>query len=280
MEAQKFLTNRAKEYPLHICVDLASSPNALTRLTGSMQPVGARCLFEDAGAANASAVAPWLVPCEQNDIKHLLTKSISLARDAPSVLWLFGPLSTDELCRRMTRRTEVSFADGSELLLRFFDPRIAAELQTVLEAKQQEEFFGLANSWCYLNRNFEICEIECGAVPSHDTFSQPLVLTDTQEHALVLASEAGQVLNETLQRWAQPLMTRAPQARFELAKEVCQLAAELKLSGLADRVLLLMYLSEQADGFVQSTQWKAVAAKLSAGTLSMTRLLEAEETEP
>jgi Domain of unknown function (DUF4123) len=278
MDTLKFLTAKAKQHPLHMCVDLASSPIALMRLTGSTQPSGAKSLFEDVGTTDASTVSPWLVPCAEHEIKYMLTKSISLARDTPSVLWLFGPLSTEELFRRMVSRTEVAFADGTELLLRFFDPRIVAELQAVLDDKQQEDFFGLANSWCYLNRNFELCEIECGAVPDRDAFSQPLVLTDTQESGLVLASEAGQVLNETLQRWAQPLMTRAPQARFELAKVVCRLAEEFKLDGLADKVLLLMYLAEQADGFVQSTQWKTTAAKLSAGTLSMTRLLETEET--
>jgi hypothetical protein len=278
MDVLKLLTTRAKQYPLHICVDLASSPNALMRLTGSTNPRGAKSLFEDAGTTDASTVSPWLVSCAEHEIKHLLTKSISLARDTPSVLWLFGPLSTDELFRRMVHRTEVVFEDGTELLLRFFDPRIVTELQAVLDDKQHEDFFGLANSWCYLNRNFELCEIESGAVPAHDAFSPPLVLTDLQEAALVLASEAGQVLNETLQRWAQPLMTRAPEARFELAKLVCRLAEELKLGGLAEKVLLLMYLAEQADGFVHSTHWKTTASKLSAGTLSMTRLLEAEET--
>jgi hypothetical protein len=267
------LKQHAEHVPLHICVDLASAPDGLKRVTGVKQPQGARSLFENALTTDADKVAPWLVPCPTAVSSAWLSRSLLLAQDTPAVTWIFGSLSTAEIQERMTRRLDVELSDGSEFMLRYFDPRVLSELDEVLVDHQRAHFFSFAERWCYLNRDAELCEISVTTTQASEFFVSPFRPDQSVEAALALATEAGQVLAETLKRWPDDLLRRTPQARFDLAKASCQEAVLGNADNLADKVLLLMHAADQADGYLKTPTWLAHRNQIVVGTLQISSLI-------
>jgi hypothetical protein len=202
---------------------------------------------------------------------------LHLAKDAPAVIWLFGQLSLDSLLERMMRRLDVNLSDGTELLLRYFDPRIVAELDQACDDEERQSFFGMCDRWCYLDRNGNLREIRASPRGALDTYSSPLVLTERIESALMLATEAGQVLAETLHRWPVDLQRLLPLSRFDLAKACCTEGDAMKLPSLADKVLLMMHVAEQGCDYLKSPVWAVRRQELVAGRLTLKGLLQMDE---
>jgi hypothetical protein len=277
------LLNHAAHSPLHLCVDLARAPDGLRRITGSsghQPPEHARNLFDTALTTDADAVSPWLLPCPDAKRQIWLSRSLALAREQPAVLWLFGSLPTVELLQRMSRRLDVTLNDGTELLLRYFDPRILQELDQALSPDPHSEFFGLCERWCYLNRDGQLCELVPQTVAAVDAIHSPWRLHEQTEQALTLATEAGQVLADTLQRWPDGLQRRLPQAQFDLAKDCCAEADALQLNTLDDKMLLLALASQQKGDYLATPAWADAKQAIAQGTTKLAALLTTQGTLP
>lgn len=270
----------AQSAMLHICVDLASAPDGIRRITGERDSHGAQCLLGDARTTNASGVSPWILACPSDRINRWLPRSVALAREFPAVTWLFGPLPTGELVSRMKRRADVQFADGSELILRFFDPRILFELNAMFSKKTHLSFFSLTERWCALDRDGSMFEVTSEVHLDGDSLKAPVALNEVEERALLLASEAGQVLAETLKRWPGDLLNAKPQARFELAKVCCSEAESMGFDNLADKVLFLMHVAAQPPGYLQTPEWFELRELLRGGQRTLISLFEESETTP
>lgn len=281
MNALDQLMQHARTTQLHICVDLASAPDGLKRVTGAHHPDGARSLFENALTTDADKVAPWLVPCPASKVSGWLSKSLMLARDTPSVTWIFSSRSTADLHEKLSRRLDIALSDGTDFMLRYFDPRVLSELDSVFESEERIKFFSFFERWCYLNRDAKLCEISESEseFAQLDPFVSPLRIGQKTEAALLLATEAGQVLVETLKRWPDELLRRTPESRFALAKESCLQATLANSDNLADKVLLLMHAADQADGFFNMPAWLAQSKKISTGELALSSLIDVSSTE-
>lgn len=276
MEDLATLTAWAQEHPLHICVDLASAPDGVRQITANKQPAGALNLFENAGTTDAGSVAPWLLPVEPALIGKWLPRSYQLALNVPAVTWIFGDLPTPMLANRLVQRLDVELGDGTPLMLRYFDPRILTVLHACLRSERADHFFSIGRRWAYLDRNAALQSIVGDTSPVADPLMTPLVLSNEEEQALVLASEAGQCLNETLKRWPDDLLKRLPQARFDLAKEACLKCDSVGLTSLADKVLMLMLAAGEDDAYFSSTKWTAVEPTLRSKQTTLQQLLESE----
>jgi hypothetical protein len=275
METLQQLAKWAKLHPLYLCIDLASAQDGLLRVTGTRTPVGAVNLFQDANTTDADKVAPWLICVPANLTEKWLKRSCQLAAETPSVTWIFSDLNIEDLSARLMRRFDVQLNDGTELLLRYFDPRILSELQTCMKPETAVEFFKFAKYWAYLNRDAELAQIENDQHTEDDNFVAPHILHSDEEHALLLASEAAQTLNETLSRWPDDLNQLKPQARFNLAKTCCLQCDALGLDNLADKVLLLMLAAGEKLNYFESPAWMTHTKALQDKSVTLKQLLEA-----
>ncbi len=278
MESLQQLIAWAKLHQPYICVDLASAPDGLLRITGKRNYEDGINLFQDANTTDAAKVAPWLIPIPTDLTEKWLTRSYKLATETPSVTWIFSDLSVNVLTTRLMRRFDVDLNDGTELLLRFFDPRILAELHTNLKPDSAINFFSIGKYWAYLNRNSELACIKYDHHTDDEKFITPYILHIEEEHALLLASEAAQTLNETLSRWPDDLNKLKPQAKFNLAKECCTHCDALDLDSLAEKVLLLMLAAGQKPEFFKSSIWQSHRAALQNKSVTLKELLEATLT--
>jgi hypothetical protein len=271
-EALRQLVAWSSSHGLHISVDLASAPTGCQRVAGQSRPKNAVNLFDDVQADDAQAVAPHLLPVEQQDVSRWLARSVELAQEQPAVTWIFGALPTHELALRLKRRLDVEFTDSQSLMLRFFDPRILAELKTCLVAESAAQFFAVGSIWAYLDRDGQLQHVVCEPDFEHDPITPPLVLNQAEQDALLLASEAGQVMAETMQRWPDDLARLSPLARFTLSKAACKQAEDLGRTGLSDKVLLLMHAAGHGERFFESSAWEQHQKSLQEGQTTLAQL--------
>jgi hypothetical protein len=271
-EALRQLVAWSSSHGLHICVDLASAPDGCKRIAGQAFPSNAVNLFDDVQADDAQAVAPHLLPVDGRDAGRWLARSLELAREQPAVTWIFGALPTHDLTQRLKRRLDVEFTDSQSLMLRFFDPRILAELKACLLGESAAQFFAVGSIWAYLDRDGQLQHIVCGPENEHDPIMPPLALNQAEQDALLLASEAGQVMAETMQRWPDDLARLSPLARFALSKAACKQAEDLGRTGLSDKVLLLMHAAGQGERFFESSAWTQHQMSLQKGQTTLAQL--------
>jgi len=153
-------------------------------------------LFDDTRESAALEAAPILVPVGRAEAPltgRLLDWLATHGACASAVTLLDSPLPTADLRRRLVARLDVTLSENMVMMLRFFDPRILAQLRITLTAAQSAAFFSVASHWWYLDRAGMLIEFDADFSPA-DAACIPLVLHQKQEFALVDASEADHVL--------------------------------------------------------------------------------------
>lgn len=153
-------------------------------------------LFDDTRESDALAVAPILVFLggRKGQAQGMFLDWIAQhGAYASAVTLLESPSEIENLQHRLVSRLDIKLSEDMDAILRFFDPRILAQLRTTLTPEQSLAFFNVAMRWWYVDR--------AGALVGFDTQYElkdgaaiPLVLSQEQEFALVDASEVDQVL--------------------------------------------------------------------------------------
>jgi len=168
-------------------------------------------LFDDTRESAALKAAPILVLLGRQGAPlapHFLHWLAEHALYASAVTMLDSPLPIDVLRRRLVARLDVTLSENMDMMLRFFDPRILAQLRITLTAEQSAAFFSVASTWWYLDRAGVVTGFDTAFAPV-DAACIPLVFHQKQECALIDASEADQVL-ALLNREIPNLMARIP----------------------------------------------------------------------
>ena len=103
-------------------------------------------LFSGTSDAALSHAGPWLI-----DAGRMNSASIAelgeLEREAPALIWLITSHELDDLARLLQLRLNIQIPDGRVALLRFWDPRVLANLAQTLDTNQREDFFGPVYEW-------------------------------------------------------------------------------------------------------------------------------------
>lgn len=194
-------------------------------------------------------------------------------RYSSSILFLYSPLNTSELARRLAARLDVSLPDGVEMLLRFFDGRVFEELMKVLQAEQKTCFLNPARAWWFVDRvgSLQLCDSQFSEADSQQVL---LVLTAAQEAALIDASEIDQVAM---------LLSAVMPFEFESMHEVDRVAflanniAAARSYNIISTNDLTMYcamaLTHGVD-FHNDSSWASRFLKIRAGRLTMDEAMQ------
>jgi hypothetical protein len=204
------------EAQLYFLLDHAGLPGLLRKLDSCrMQWIS---LFEGTRESAALSAAPILVFAgrQGTPLPRLFLEWIGQhGAYASAVTLLDSPLAIDVLHRRLVARLDIRLSENMSMMLRFFDPRVLAQLRTTLMAEQASAFFSVASHWWYIDRAGVLVDFD-SVVMSIDASCIPLVLSQKQEFALVDASEADQVLAQ-LHRIVPNLMGGIPLSeRYEV----------------------------------------------------------------
>lgn len=112
--------------------------------------IGQAALFAGTPDAALAHAGPWLIDTEQVD-ESLVAALAQIEQDVPSVTWLIAPQDLDGLAQLLQLKLDVRLPDGRSALLRFWDPRVLANLAQTLDGEQREEFFGHIHEWHLLH---------------------------------------------------------------------------------------------------------------------------------
>ncbi|MEQ6352784.1 DUF4123 domain-containing protein [Ralstonia pseudosolanacearum] len=114
---------------------------------------GFASLFHGTPDSALAHAGPWLfdVDAAGNGVTADMAR---LEREAPSVTWLISGTDLHGLAQLLRLQLDARLPDGRIALVRFWDPRVLADLVNVLSPNQRETFFAHIHEW-HLLRNGE-----------------------------------------------------------------------------------------------------------------------------
>jgi hypothetical protein len=107
-----------------------------------------RALFEETENAALAHAGPWL-----HDLCADATRAhdwAALEREAPCVSWLITAMDLQGLSQVLRLKLDSALPDGRRALLRFYDPRVLANLFNTFGDEQRASFFELIEEWHFL----------------------------------------------------------------------------------------------------------------------------------
>ena len=114
---------------------------------------GFTSLFHGTPDSALAHAGPWLFDVDVAG-QSVTADMARLEREAPSVTWLISETDLHGLAQLLQLQLDARLPDGRIALVRFWDPRVLAELATVLNPDQRENFFAHIHEW-HLLRNGE-----------------------------------------------------------------------------------------------------------------------------
>ena len=114
---------------------------------------GFASLFHGTPDSPLAHAGPWLFDVEAAG-DGVTADMARLERELPSVTWLVSELDLHGLMQLLQLQLDARLPDGRVALVRFWDPRVLAELVNVLTPEQRETFFAHIHEW-HLLRNGE-----------------------------------------------------------------------------------------------------------------------------
>lgn len=237
------VSNRRDAHPdthLYLLLDHAGLP----KLMGMLKQCAMQwcSLFDETRESAALAVAPILVVVgspRERLTGIFLEWIVQHGAYASAVTLLDSPIEIADLRRRLVARLDITLTEDMAAVLRFFDPRILAQLRTTLTPEQALAFFSVASRWWYIDRAGVLMTFDA-QFTADDGAGIPLVLDQSQEFALVDASEVDQVLSMLNEEVPNLMRDMAPPERYSFVVEQISLA---KREGLESLIELVIYVA-------------------------------------
>jgi hypothetical protein len=110
---------------------------------------GWHALFDGTVDAQLAHAGPWLIDIAQvgSGVAEELNE---LEREIPAMSWLIAMQDARGLAQLLRLNLDTRMAGGEVALLRFWDPRVLADLVDVFTPQQLEQFIGPIHEWHFL----------------------------------------------------------------------------------------------------------------------------------
>jgi len=256
-------------------IDHSGVPGLVKHLTSTRQTWVS--LFQGSNVENAISVAPILVALDINAASKAANQTLNWISEhctySSSLLLLASPLGIEALAHRLAARMDARLPDSLNVILRYFDTRVFAELMDVLDDSQKKGFLNPASQWWYVDR-FGMLQTVTAAFAEQDTFVSPLTLNTAQQNAMIDASEPDQIA-ELLQDSVPTEYDELPyQDRFDFIKRHAQAAEDFGITTTHEKsfycALALMY----GEDFASQTAWRNGLDEIRSGALTLQKLTQ------
>lgn len=108
-----------------------------------------RALFAGTEDEPLAHAGPWIIA--PSGAKRYGEEIVELEEILPSVLWLIVDTDMETLATRLQSNLNRQLPDSSEVLLRFWDPRVFRSLIKSLDPSSRSSFFGHVTEWHFLH---------------------------------------------------------------------------------------------------------------------------------
>lgn len=113
--------------------------------------VGMCALFDGTTDADLAFAGPWLIDVEKIG-GDLVDQLVALERSAHAVTWVIALQDIQGLAQILRLHLDIALPDGRTALLRFWDPRVLADLAEILDPNQRQALFGNIYEWHLINQ--------------------------------------------------------------------------------------------------------------------------------
>lgn len=254
----------------HLLVDAAAFLGMVTRLPLATDRPATDLLTAQLVSDWRDCASPLLITLPPGACHHsTLSAWSSFAgtwRYANALTYLESAMDPDGLVTSLSRRLDVQLPDGFNALLRYFDNRVLAVLQQVLEPEQHQGLLQPATRWLYADRSGTACEIAVEdwlTDEAEDNFS--LTLTNAQEGSLLEAAEVDAVIDQLLVQSHPTLLAMRPDQQHRVVSLALQQAAKYALSGNPDQVAYCNLALTYGAGFESQEPWQSLLACVGSG---------------
>ena len=268
IDLKKFRKVATDAYPanhLYCLVDHAGMPGLHSQLMRARVPWSN--LFAGSQEQAALQVAPLLFLIDDECMKEhsrLLSWVAQHGTYTSCMLLLSSPLSLNELGHRLARRVHFRISEQTDVLLRFFDPRVFEALASELAPPQRKAFLGVADCWWYINRSGDLRQQLAGYDPD-DAFNTPMLLSAQQEFALVEASEVDQVAAQVQATVPDVYIRMGAPQRVSFLRRQMAAANAAGVSGTHDVALYCGLALLYGEDFALEPSWQETFTKVHGG---------------
>lgn len=258
------------ELRLYALIDHGGVPGLVKTLAGTGQAWVS--LFKDSNEENALSVAPILVtlniPAATENDNQLLDWICERSTYSSSLLLLASSLTMNELAHRLIARLDAKLPDNVNVMLRYFDTRVFAELMSVLDELQKTEFLNPASQWWYVDRRGALQTV-AAVFALQDTFVAPLRLNLIQQNSMIGASEPDQIA-ELLKDTVPNEYDELPyQDRYDFIKRHAQTAEGFGVKATYEKSFYCALALIYGEDFAAQPAWRTGLDEIRAGALTL-----------
>lgn len=258
---------------LYTLVDAAAAPEQADELVHFLKRVGAVNLFGTAREANHEQYVAWMVPPvrDPDARRYVLETFYTQSWRAPFVTWLQSTLPPHELGMRLQNRLKASVM-GSEMLLRYYDPRVLPGLMKVMYGRQRTPWQALGTQWLYFDLSHRLQTIELPGATGYDPHSYTLAFDDTQADALMDMSELGQLISHCCDNYPDTFGKLSLQDRHDTANAARQIAQKTGFHVFDDYVRVTRLMTALGETSQLPVNWAAHLKRIHDGEMTWQQL--------
>ncbi|WP_165973894.1 DUF4123 domain-containing protein [Paucimonas lemoignei] len=149
--------------------------------------------------------------------------------------FLLSPLSRQELAHHLHHHLDVILEDGSEMLMRFYDPRVLASWYQILPTSQRQDLGLGITAWGYFDHQQQVCwlpiEKKRNEFPEK---AYPFQITAQQEEALLRQCLPYTLLDRLLLDASSGLDTVKRSQRYQILATLIQKSQKYGFDGMAN----------------------------------------------
>lgn len=190
---QALLNNGAALYSL---IDGAKFPGLSRIVMPADGSVRLYSLLGETAQADALYAGPVLLWHARGKQCRLLAQLLRTADSAEFLSILASAQDIDSLVRHMTWMTDVLHEDGTEWVMRYYDPLILSHWIEVLDADQRRLALGAIHQWCFIGVGGTLRTIGAGDVGSVSYPDAPMKLSGRQCDFLMCKSLPLQIMHQ------------------------------------------------------------------------------------
>lgn len=232
-------------------------------------------LFGQSDAACRDGATPFVLRLDPTTrIRPIIHELADAACYACALTQIDTQSDIQTLTEALTRRCEVLLPDGVPMLLRYFDTRVFMSLLDVLTPEQADSFLSCASDWWYSDREGAMVPAMGTVRTTGDAFSPPLVLSVTQEHAMIEASEPDAVIDLIASSGRHPLFDIPYPQRYPIVVDLVYRARQWGLEEIPDFAAFVTIALSTSNDFDVLPPWNELLPRVQAGELTFSAALD------
>lgn len=216
---------------------------------------------------------PLLIPVDAGPGSDVVRRVVRAMRHGWTVSWLSSPLAMDDLADHLAGHLNGELADGKDVLVRYYDPRLLAAFIAHLDEQTKTALLGPVCQWAWWDRHLSLVTVKGGNESKSACITQTNISAVTQK--AMAAAAKNDLFNSALLEDSEPdeFSSWLPHTLYHAVSRQVVRAEKLGLKEPADLVLFIsLALRVHPDFFDALPNFARKKHSLALGEIDMATL--------